>query len=680
MSLPQSNSSTDSSADVGKPRENHAYRREIDGLRAIAIIAVLMFHAGLKCTGGYVGVDVFFVISGFLITGLMLRDMRAGTFSLRVFWERRIRRIVPALAVMILVTLLVGGLIFMPSDSVQMGKSVIAQAVMGANVFFWRDDSVPGGYFAPARDERPLLHTWSLSVEEQFYLGLPLLLMAMFRGKWFRTARNLSAVLLAAVTAGLFISAIEVRNRPEAAFYLLPYRSWELLLGSLVAALPATCFPRRRMVRELASWIGLAAILIPCWFYTRATPFPGLFALPPCLGTALVIYANSRGGSESPDVTSVGRMLSFRPITFVGLISYSLYLWHWPVLVFGHYWVLRPFSPWWVRAGLLAVAFVLAFLSWRFVESPFRRKSLMRTRASAFAFAVTGTVLTIAAGLLLIRNDGFPGRLPEVAVANKFAATDHLNPDEVKVELDGVRKGKVLPLGTGDSGISPKLLLWGDSHAMQLIPAFDALCKEASIKGAAITYPASAPLFKSVYHLLVGTEEVGLGATGPEYADAVLDYIKSQKVQHVVLAARWSIYEKNDGELLRTGLRETIKTLKDAGCVVWVVQGFPDLDASAPRALAAVAFFNEDPITWRRTVDDHARKNAVVYELAKEGGARFLDPAPLLLPADGDRYKADIDGVSLYHDNNHLTRKASLLVALPFFRERMVQVLKGARE
>ena len=647
-----------------------SYRPEIDGLRALAVLVVVLFHAHLRVPGGFVGVDVFFVISGYLITSLILRDLREGRFSLPEFWERRIRRILPALIVMVLVTLLLGGLLFLPSDYERLGKSAVAQALLVANLYFWRADSTRGGYFGPTSEERPLLHTWSLAVEEQFYLFFPLLLVLLFRFGRFREPRTLSRFLLTGLLVGLALAAIGVMSRPGATFYLLPTRAWELLCGAWIASLSVHGAPRGKFTREGSAWLGLAGILLPCWFYTKETPFPGLAALPPCVGTALIIWSNTRRSSDE-HLTTVGRLLALRPVVFLGLISYSLYLWHWPVLVFGKYWRPQSWSPWYLRVGLVLVSVLLAVLCWRYVETPFRKKVTMTTRPAAFRFAAVCTMLSLVCGGVVAIFQGLPARLPEVAARNEAAKFDLSDNREMTIEE--VLQGDLTLIGAPKLvAPPPKLLLWGDSHAMHIVPALDALCRELGIGALAATCSSTPPILDTRFSGWTG----GQKEKTPEFSAAVLEQIKRRGINHVMLAARWSVYQEFDSRLLEKSLPATIRALHEAGCKVWVLQDVPDVDRVFYKVLARSAIFGGDSTSFRRLVSEHQRKNAVLYELAKQDlPATFLDPAPLLLDANSDRYRAEIDGVSIYVDTDHLTKKASVALLLPLLREAMAEKL-----
>jgi peptidoglycan/LPS O-acetylase OafA/YrhL len=281
------------------------YRPDIDGLRAVAVLLVVLFHARWGFTGGFVGVDVFFVISGFLITGMMLKEQQSGTFRLADFWIRRVRRIIPASLVMVVAVLVAGAFLLLPHDYETLGESAISQQFMLANVYFWRNT----GYFDAPAEQRRLLHTWSLAVEEQFYLGYPILFALVQR-----IPKKLTVLLLLAISAVSFaVSEWGVWHHPSATFFLLPTRAWELLMGGLLCfAPPPTRFKDWQL--GLASLVGLGGIVVAGWFFSSSTPFPGRNALLPCAAAALLIYANSSR------LTWIGRALAARPVVLVGLI------------------------------------------------------------------------------------------------------------------------------------------------------------------------------------------------------------------------------------------------------------------------------------------------------------------------------------------------------------------------
>ena len=441
------------------------YRAYVDGLRAVAILPVLTFHANLGTSGGFVGVDIFFVISGFLITGLILKDLDLGEFSIFDFWERRIRRILPALALIVLATLAIGWFLFLPSDFKEMGLSVLWQASLAANFYFWFDS----GYFANGVDVKPLLHTWSLAVEEQFYLLFPFLLMgvAHFCRKW------LTQVILILGLVSFGLSIWGTHTYPDATFYLLPTRAWELLMGAFLASLSSQ-YQIRRLTAECLSYAGLMAIMFPVFMYSEQTRFPGAAAVLPCLGTAVIIWANGCS------LTSLGKFLTIPPMVFVGLISYSLYLWHWPLLVYSKYWAFGE-VPIPYRLLILAASIVLAAASWKFVETPFRKRVVLKSRPRVFAFAFMIIALLLLSGLSIYQKQGLPSRFTKQVLQYASGASDR--DFRCKHNLEDAQTGNFIGLGSRDANQPVRVIVWGDSHAMAVMPAIDSLCKDYGVRG-----------------------------------------------------------------------------------------------------------------------------------------------------------------------------------------------------
>lgn len=366
------------------------YRPEIDGLRAIAVAAVILFHAGFALfSGGFVGVDVFFVISGFLITSIIVEDLKTGRFSLLRFYERRARRILPALFTVMAACVPFAYMLLSPDDLKDFAQSLAAICLFASNVLFWSES----GYFDTQAELKPLLHTWSLAVEEQFYVVFPLLLLAAWR-----LGRGVLLALIGAIAvASLFTSVDEVRNFPSAAFYLLPSRSWQLLVGALASFFADRWQaadvrpPAVRLAGEAVGWGGMAMIVLALFLFDERTPFPGLNAALPTLGTTLVLLGAS-------DRTSVGRMLAWRPLVGLGLISYSAYLWHQPLFAFTKHALLAEL-PTDLAIVLCAVTIVLACLSWRYIEQPFRDRSLI-SRGAVFALSAAGMAAFVGLGFI----------------------------------------------------------------------------------------------------------------------------------------------------------------------------------------------------------------------------------------------------------------------------------------
>ncbi len=366
------------------------YRKEIDGLRALAVLPVILFHAGFETfSGGFVGVDVFFVISGYLITTIILAELEQGKFSIANFYERRARRILPALFLVMLACIPFAWVLLTPADLNSFAKSLVAVPLFVSNIFFWRD----GGYFETAAELKPLLHTWSLAVEEQYYVLFPLFLMLFWKlGKrWIFVSLGLVFV------ASIAIAQWGAYAQPTAAFFLLPTRGWELLIGAFAAFYLSQANRKDlgRITSEVAGWLGVALILYAVFAYSKATPFPGLYALVPTLGTVLIILFSTQQ-------TTVGKFVGNKAFVGVGLISYSAYLWHQPVLAFARHWSkeLDKFTL------LLLVAFVLtiAYFSWRFIERPFRAKGRFK-RKFVFTASFVAALFFIFTGYLTSKID-----------------------------------------------------------------------------------------------------------------------------------------------------------------------------------------------------------------------------------------------------------------------------------
>jgi peptidoglycan/LPS O-acetylase OafA/YrhL len=477
----------------------------------------MLFHARLGCPGGYVGVDIFFVISGFLISSLILNELRDGVFSLIAFWERRIRRILPALVTVVIATLVAGWFLYLPRDLKHVGRSVVGQATLISNFMFVGDTD----YFAPGSDAGPLLHTWSLAVEEQFYLVYPLLLILLTQSRRLPLSK---AILCLAI--GSFVACVvgSYSDLPTT-FYLLPTRAWELMMGAWLATTRGR-LSANEGVRESAGWLGLGLAAYGVLCYDRFTRFPGLAAIPPCLGAALIIFS-----SESR-LSRVGRLLAFKPVVFVGLISYSLYLWHWPLLVFSHYQARGEYSMGF-RIVLLAAGSGLAWLSWRYVEVPIHKRRVLLRRWQVFGLAGVSMATLLGLGVMAYRLDGFPARFPPNALhyADGWKDRAFLN----VITLEQAQSGQFVELGTRDTNQPISLLIWGDSHAMAITPVLDDLCRRFSRRGVQATQVTTAPVLN-----YASPGAYSLGEDSLAFARAVLTFISERRVRTVVIAARWA--------------------------------------------------------------------------------------------------------------------------------------------
>jgi len=372
------------------------YRPEIDGLRALAVIPVVLFHAGLELfSGGFVGVDIFFVISGFLITTILLKALHKGNFSIANFYERRARRILPALFVVMATCIPFAWAILLPSDLKEFAQSLIASTTFSSNIFFWLESD----YFADSAKLKPLLHTWSLAVEEQYYIFFPLLLMAIWR--WHKPYINAIFVLLALLS--LAAAQLGIIYQPSASFYLLPMRGWELLIGVLGAMYQYNKpLGQNKSVDQVLSLIGLALIVLSIITYDESLPWPSLYAILPTFGALLIILFATQE-------TLVARILSHTIMVHCGLISYSAYLWHQPIFAFARYYLILPPSPV-LMLVLCVLVYGLAYITWRFVETPLRytqassRKVMYWSLSGIGLFLVVGFTLTMTTQVDKVTN------------------------------------------------------------------------------------------------------------------------------------------------------------------------------------------------------------------------------------------------------------------------------------
>ncbi len=452
------------------------YRSEVDGLRAIAVLPVVFFHAGFDLfSGGFVGVDVFFVISGYLITSILLKNLEDGNFSLLTFYERRARRILPALTLVVLVCIPLAVVLMNPQQLKDFAQSVLAVGFFASNFLFWHES----GYFQAASEEKPLLHTWSLAVEEQFYIFFPLLL-------WFVVSNRrqlLVPILMVLVLASLALSEWGWRNAPSATFFLAPARVWELLIGSICAI--AT---RRGVVeRDWLSVLGLAMITASVFLFDKETPFPSLYTLLPVVGTALVIlFAGPR--------TTTGRMLGSPVLVGIGLISYSTYLWHQPLFAFARIRVYGEPSLLLIYC-LIALSFALAYLSWRFVETPFRQSKGKAVLSQKAIFLSAGSVSMVFAvfGLWGHMADGWrtayvarlsePERrmfllVEEVTQTHRQNALSRFDNGACVFDvraMDPQAKDRITDCAERHG---PGVLIFGDSHAIDLYGAVTETSKD----------------------------------------------------------------------------------------------------------------------------------------------------------------------------------------------------------
>ncbi|MBB1162460.1 acyltransferase family protein [Aquariibacter albus] len=519
------------------------YRREIDGLRALAVVPVILFHAGFDgLKGGFVGVDVFFVISGYLITTIITRDLDAGRFSIIDFYERRARRILPALFLVLLVTAAAAWLLMLPSDLAGFAKSLVSVVIFSSNILFWQES----GYFDTSAELKPLLHTWSLAVEEQFYVLFPLFLMLGGR-----LGKRLTFGLLVFFLIASFAFAQWATNaKPVAAFYLLPSRGWELLIGA--AAAIYINWSRRpthpQWIDGALSWLGMMLLVFANFNYSKITPFPGLYAAVPTVGAALVIvFASPRN--------MVGRLLGQSIFVGIGLVSYSAYLWHQPLFALARYRTATEHGSS-LLLWLSLASFALAYLTWRYVEAPFRDRHRV-SRPKIFLGSLVGGLFFLVIGVAAIATRGFLDHYSSYRLSDKQASLlKYSNYESTEDFVRSTRYGSCFfgtQLDSFDyfdrvnclrlSSQQPNYLLIGDSHAAHWAGAIRNIFPNVNLLQA--TASGCRPLFRY---------------DGAKRCTDMVRYIYEEfvprhRIDGIILSGRWGADEV-------MALRETVDRLR----------------------------------------------------------------------------------------------------------------------
>jgi peptidoglycan/LPS O-acetylase OafA/YrhL len=617
------------------------YRREIDGLRAVAVMPVILFHAGFQqFSGGFVGVDIFFVISGYLITSIIMAELDAGNFSIMKFYERRARRILPALFLVMAVSLPLAWFCLVPSDLKGFAQSLVAVSFFSSNVLFWQQS----GYFDGAAELKPLLHTWSLAVEEQFYVLFPLFLMLF----WRRDRRWLLGVLAAMTAASLALAHWGAGNAPTPTFYLLPARGWELAIGAFCAyylahggrhEVPAS-------VRQMLSLAGLAMIAASVFLYSKDTPFPSAYTLLPTLGTALVILFARPGNGA-------GTLLGSKLLVGIGLVSYSAYLWHQPLIAFVRHRSLEQPSMT-LMAGLVVLTLVLAVLSWRFIERPFRQRGTV-SRPQVFAFALSGSIVFIGIGLVGHKTDGlFAARMTKDRLDVLASATPSPKRKECHTGGDDYRKPQ-----DACAYHSPKTewAVFGDSHGVELAYALAEELKERGQGVRHFTYSGCGPAYhrQDKYPACSAwtDETVEYIAANPDLRNVAVTY----RIHNAVLGRDGSNPQR---EAVWLSLKAILQRFVAAGKHVVLVMQVPEL----PKPVESLVLREQDPRAvpgastnwWRQ------RSHFVASRLGElPPQVKVVDPQAHF--CDSQRCYATRNGMSLYFDDNHVSVAGARLIA-----------------
>jgi peptidoglycan/LPS O-acetylase OafA/YrhL len=627
------------------------YRREIDGLRAVAVLPVILFHAGFQFFGGgFVGVDIFFVISGYLITTILIHELEAERFSIVDFYERRARRILPALFLLLLVCLPFSWFWLVPDDLKGFAQSLVAVTVFASNILFWQQSD----YFDSSAEFKPLLHTWSLAVEEQFYLLFPLLLMLF----WRRDRRLLLWIMAGAALASLAAAQWGVAKDASATFFLLPTRLWELAIGALGAyymSRPgAARFSQR--TRELCSLAGLGLIGTSIVVFSKYTPFPSLYALAPTVGALLIILF-------ATPATTAGKLLGSRLLVGIGLVSYSAYLWHQPILAFArHRSVEGPSTP--LMAALVGLTLVLAYLSWRYVEKPFRNRSNIG-RTQVFALAAAGSLLFFCIGLAGHKTDGMKA-VKTSPQQQEVLQTVAASPQRTNCHTKGhdYRKPQDACAFNVDGGA---WAVFGDSHAIELAYALAGALEERREGVRQFSFSGCPPAYQR--------EDGNPGCSA--WTRETVDYIAGDpRIKEVVVSYRLhsALFGDHEGvyprlpseftDVRRQAIWHSYKTILnrflESGKRVTVVLQAPELprhvdhlirQADMPRTVAGVS------TDWWR------RRSAYVEQRLGELPAMVGVVRPEALFCDAARCYAVKDAKALYFDDDHMSAYGAGVVA-----------------
>jgi len=630
--------------------EKPVYRPDIDGLRAIAVLSVIFFHVDKALIpGGFVGVDVFFVISGFLISLHILQEIEAGQFSLLEFYRRRVKRIAPAMLTVVFLTVTVAQIVLIPEDAKRVAGSALWSILSMANVYFWRHLDV--SYFAAASSEVPLLHLWSLGVEEQFYVLWPLFLMLAYRRL---QARNF--VILAAVATGLSFAMAQISYPHHMAFvyYMLPTRAGELLMGALAAMATLKGLDQRLSptTGDALATAGMVLIAGSLFFLTEEHVFPGFLAIPPTMGTALLILA---GHCRKNRVSS---WLAAKPLVWVGLVSYSAYLWHWPLLAFYRYGYTDVGH---IAGGLIVLAtFLLAWLTYRFIEQPARRSRAPAIRVFLRQYVVPSGAITLLA-LGAIHIDGYGLRWQSEEYKSQFAGLreqtrpaymfDYVCQREQVKDADTCNTHCVI--GT-TSEFEPRVILWGDSNAAHYVGVVGAIARQAGFHYRNIELNSCPPLLSDPAPFVLPMRLPDCRNSAAPIRAAVL------AADVVIISASWSDYQKRSNTFLNAFFKTTNAMIK-AGKQVILIGKAPTIDGydrhckekalsfpflECPRlALPLTSAVTEVNIALKRYADATPK-------------VAYFDLIPYLCK-DGLCSSAAEDGQSLYYDKSHISLPGS---------------------
>jgi len=656
------------------------YRSDIDGLRALAVLPVIFYHYNLSLfSGGYIGVDIFFVISGYLITSIIHKDLETESFTILNFYERRIRRIFPNLFFLLFVVSVASYILLSPNDLKDYAQSLFASAAFLSNMLFWRES----GYFDNIAEYKPLLHTWSLSVEEQFYIVYPVILLILY--KFFKN--KLNKILVFIFIISILTNILIVFHDQRTAFYFFPLRAWELLIGAAIAL--KIVKPPQGKLSEWGSFAGLIMILISIFFFSKKTLFPGYNAILPCLGTGLIILCNT----DSDNI--VKKILSNKILVITGLLSYSLYLWHWPLYVFySHYSFLFDNQILSIVA-LLFFSFLLSVFSYRVIEVPFRKKIRLNRKV---LFGVTFLIIGVysAAGLYVSFEKGLPSRFPEYISQIRLDVAKDLTWRKkcYSFKYEDLNLQRLCTLG--DNKKRGSYILWGDSHAEALVRGLSDIGKRDGFSGLFVAKSGTSPVFDESFN------EPGDG----KYNKKVVELIKESEIENVLIAARWSHYissNKQDNmkfnqlvpvlsivdpektDKFKASFEKVVRELIENGKNVIILAEVPSVGFRIRTIMTNVKIaeliFDSKTLLdkYIRTFDDYMKRNGKVLEIFREiekkYGAKVIFPHEIL--CNGGECVTSYKGRPLYKDFTHLSGWGSVYLLNKLIEEKQMYFLNN---
>jgi len=645
------------------------YRADIDGLRAVAVLIVLFYHVGFPLfSGGFIGVDIFFTISGFLITSIVLKDVSNGNFSFKAFYIRRAARLLPAYILLLIVVTIVGWFLMAPTAYEDFIKSALSSVFFVSNLYFFIFHS---GYFSTSVHELPLLHTWSLAVEEQFYLIMPIAILIWFKIKNDKIKLYCGFIF---IVLSIFISYLLTDLNQSAGYFLVVSRAHEFLIGSMLSAviiLKKESIIPKTIAANIIFVLSIGIIILTSLFLSSKSNFPGVLALLPCIATVGIIYSGLNKESYSHKV------LGTKYLVFIGLLSYSLYLWHWPIISFLKYMGIEFTSL--VQVVVILSSIILAYLSWRYVEKAARYAPWAKSGTVALSLYGIPAVLAISF-LLIIQTGSFDDR-----VATKITKIEQIimsQPEEGREECHNDRLSLDAECRLGSEKVfAKKGILWGDSHANHFTGFIDVLGEEINIDFKDMTMGNCPPI-------------VGLYINAPharkdciQKNNRIFEYIESEKPDVVYLAGAWEGYIRGNSlggkttedkrTLLFSKLKDTINTLTDLDINVVVFDMLPRPTTDMSRCeFKKVAFpqFNKTRICEFELSENQKLSSDALDEMISslDNDVELLSLKSLL--CQGGFCKSDLDGIPIYRDSNHLNSVGSKTLAKYFLNQDLAQI------